>query len=89
MLVSPNSSASENQNQNNAQPVVLIDPGKIYNEDPTSWVGKKVELQNVMVEDADKAGNFWVGSDKNHRLLIVKSKNNPNLMAKEFHKATL
>lgn len=42
-----------------------------------------------MVEDADKAGNFWVGSDKNHRLLIVKSKNNPNLMVKEFHKGDI
>jgi hypothetical protein len=68
------------------QPTVLVDPGKIYNQDPTGWVGKRVVLQNVMVEDADKAGNFWVGSDKNHRLLIVKSKDNPNLLAKLFHK---
>lgn len=71
------------------QPVVLIDPGKIYNQDPTGWVGKRVVLQNVMVEDADKAGNFWVGSDKQHRLLIVKDKNNPNLVAKEFHKGDI
>ena len=81
--------AQENQSQYNGQPIVLIDPGKIYNQDPTSWVGKKVELKNVMVEDADKAGNFWVGSDKSHRLLIVKSKNNPNLEAKEFHKGDI
>ena len=83
-------SAQENQNQNNNEaPVVLIDPGKIYNQDPTNWVGKKVELKNVMVEDADKAGNFWVGSDKSHRLLIVKSKADPNLAAKEFHKGDI
>jgi hypothetical protein len=89
MPASQNSSAQENPSQNNDQPVVLVDPGKIYNQDPTSWVGKKVELQNVMVEDADKAGNFWVGSDKGHRLLIVKSRNNPNLLAKEFHKGDI
>lgn len=90
MPASPNNSAQENQNpSNNEQPVVLIDPGKIYNQDPTNWVGKKVELKNVMVEDADKAGNFWVGSDKNHRLFVVKSKNNPNLVAKEFHKGDI
>ncbi|MBV8053166.1 MAG: hypothetical protein JOZ80_18405 [Acidobacteriaceae bacterium] len=78
------------ENQDNAQqPIVVIDPGKIYNQDPTSWVGKKVILQNVMVEDADKAGNFWVGSDKNHRLLVVKSKDNPNLLAKIFHKGDI
>jgi len=82
--------STNNAGQNdNAQPTVLVDPGKIYNQDPTSWVGKKVVLQNVMVQDADKAGNFWVGSDKNHRLLIVKSKNNPNLSAKMFHKGDI
>jgi hypothetical protein len=85
----PSQNNSAQENQNNGQPIVLVDPGKIYNEDPTSWVGKKVVLQNVMVEDADKAGNFWVGSDKNHRLLVVKSKNDPNLMAKEFHKGDI
>jgi len=89
MSASESNSAQENQNQNNGEPVVLVDPGKIYNQDPTSWVGKQVVLQNVMVEDADKAGNFWVGSDKNHRLLIVKSKDNPNLIAKEFHKGDI
>jgi hypothetical protein len=86
MPSSQSNSAQENLNQGDGQPIVLVDPGKIYNQDPTGWVGKKVELQNVMVEDADKAGNFWVGSDKNHRLLIVKKKDNPNLAAKEFHK---
>lgn len=78
------------ENQNSAQqPIVLVDPGKIYNKDPTAWVGKKVILQNVMVQDADKAGNFWIGSDKGHRLLIVKSKDNPNLLAKIFHKGDI
>jgi hypothetical protein len=83
-------STADQGNQNSAQqPVVLVDPGKIYNQDPTSWVGKRVVLQNVMVQDADKAGNFWVGSDKDHRLLIVKSKDNPNLLAKIFHKGDI
>jgi hypothetical protein len=85
------SMAGSNQEEQNSaeQPVVLIDPGKIYNQDPTSWVGKKVVLQNVIVQDADKAGNFWVGSDKGHRLLVVKSKDNPNLLAKIFHKGDI
>lgn len=83
-------STADQENQNSAQQtVVLVDPGKIYNQDPTSWVGKRVVLQNVMVQDADKAGNFWVGSDKDHRLLIVKSKDNPNLLAKIFHKGDI
>ena len=78
--------STQNQSPDNTQATVLVDPGKIYNEDPTHWVGKHVVLQNVMVEEGDKAGNFWIGSDKHHRLLIVKNKNNPNLAAKEFHK---
>jgi hypothetical protein len=83
-------SGSNQDAQNGAQqPIVLIDPGKIYNQDPTGWVGKKVVLQNVIVQDADKAGNFWVGSDKNHRLLVVKTKDNPNLLAKIFHKGDI
>ena len=82
-----NAGSATAQEQNDSQsPTVLVDPGKIYNMDPTSWVGKRVTLQNVMVEEADKTGNFWIGSDKNHRLLIVKSKENPNLVAKSFHK---
>jgi hypothetical protein len=48
----PDNAAQETQDSTGA--VVLIDPGKIYNEDPTSWVGKRVTLQNVIVEDADK-----------------------------------
>lgn len=69
-----------------SQPVVLVDPGKIYNENPTSWVGKNVTLQNVMVQDTNDGGNFWVGSDSHHRLLVVKPEDNPNLKAMRFHK---
>lgn len=82
----PATQANPNDTLRNGQTIVLVDPGKIYNEDPTNWVGKRVELRNVMVEDADRAGNFWVGSDKDHRLLVVKKKDDPNLDAKEFHK---
>ena len=85
----PASQANSNDTMQNNEPIVLVDPGKIYNQDPTSWVGKRVELQNVMVEDADKAGNFWVGRDNDHRLLVVKDKSNPDLNAKEFHKGDI
>jgi len=74
------------QQEGSAQPVVLIDPGKIYNaSDPTSWVGKSVVLKNVTVQDTNDTGNFWVGSDGDHRLLVVKV-NNPNLESMRFHK---
>lgn len=69
------------------QPETLIDPGRIYNDkQPTSWVGKPIVLQNVMIQDTNDSGNFWVGSDGHHRLLIVKQDNNPNLKAMRFHK---
>jgi hypothetical protein len=69
------------------QPETLIDPGRIYNDkQPTSWVGKPVVLQNVMIQDTNDSGNFWVGSDGHHRLLIVKQENNANLKAMRFHK---
>ncbi len=69
------------------QPEVLIDPGKIYNDkQPTSWVGKPVILQNVMIQDTNDSGNFWVGSDSDHRLLVVRQDSNPNLKAMRFHK---
>jgi hypothetical protein len=69
------------------RPEVLIDPGKIYNDkQPTSWVGKPVVLQNVMIQDTNDSGNFWVGSDSDHRLLVVKQDSNPNLKAMRFHK---
>jgi hypothetical protein len=92
-MTQDNGSAAQNNSipgeQSTGEPTVLVDPGKIYNEDPTHWVGKRVVLQNVMVEDADKNGNFWVGSDKHHRLFVVKGKDNPNLTAKEFHKGDI
>lgn len=69
------------------QPEILIDPGKIYNDkQPISWVGKPVVLQNVMIEDTNDSGNFWVGSDGHHRLLVVKQDSNANLKAMKFHK---
>lgn len=65
---------------------VLVDPGRIYNaKTPTDWVGKSVVLQNVMVQDTNDDGNFWVGSDDDHRLLIVKAEQ-PNLTALKFNK---
>jgi hypothetical protein len=72
------------------RPEVLIDPGKIYNDkQPISWVGKPVVLQNVMVEDTNDSGNFWIGSDGHHRLLVVKQDSNPNLKAMRFHKGDI
>jgi hypothetical protein len=66
---------------------VLIDPGKIYNDrTPTEWVGKSVELQNVMVTDTNDSGNFWVGVGGKHRLLIVKRPDDPNQQALRIHK---
>ena len=72
------------------QPEVLIDPAKIYNDkQPISWVGKPVTLQNVMVQDTNDTGNFWVGSDGHHRLLVVKQDSNANLKAMRFHKGDI
>jgi hypothetical protein len=72
------------------QPEVLIDPAKIYNDkQPISWVGKPVVLQNVMIQDTNNTGNFWVGSDGHHRLLVVKQDSNANLKAMRFHKGDI
>jgi hypothetical protein len=61
---------------------VLIDPGKIYNDKtPTAWIGKPVELRNVMVQDTNDSGNFWVGVEGKHRLLVVKKPDDPNQQA--------
>ena len=68
------------------EPMVLVDPGKIYNENPMGWVGKQVELKTVMVQDTNDSGNFWVGSDSGHRLLVVKQEGNDTLKAMKFHK---
>ncbi len=77
---SPNS-ADNGQNQ------VLVDPGVIYNNKHTGeWVGKTVTLKNVMVQDTNKTGDFWVGSDSHHRLLVTKPEDNANIKAMKFHK---
>jgi hypothetical protein len=82
-----------NQSMNSAQqsaaqgePMQLVDPAKIYNENPMSWVGKSVVLKNVTVQDTNNTGNFWIGSDNDHRLLVVKQKGNANLKAMTLHK---
>lgn len=89
-MAAQNSMPSQN-NQDSANTAgnnqVLIDPGVIYNaKSPTSWVDKTVTLKNVMVEDTNNSGNFWVGSDSHHRLLIVKPSSNLNLNALRTHK---
>ncbi len=72
---------------NSQEPQEMVDPGVIYNsKNPGSWVGKSVTLKNVLVEDTNNSGNFWVGSDSHHRLLVVRSENNPNISAMRFHK---
>ena len=49
---------------NNGPNQVLVDPGVIYNNKHSdTWVGKTVTLKNVMVQDTNKSGDFWVGSD--------------------------
>lgn len=65
---------------------VLIDPAKIYNENPMGWVGKTVILKNVTVQDTNHGGSFWIGLDDHHRLLIVKQSGNDNLKAITVHK---
>lgn len=68
------------------EPMVLVDPAKIYNESPMSWVGKSVLLKNMTVEDTNNSSNFWIGSDNDHRLLVVKKEGNDNLKAMTLHK---
>ena len=79
---------NSNQGMSAAQgeAVQLVDPAKIYNENPMGWVGKSVVLKNVTVEDTNNTGNFWVGTDNNHRLLVVKEKGNANMKAMTVHK---
>jgi len=68
----------------------IVDPGKIYNaKDPTQWVGKSVTLKNVTVQDTNDSGNFWVGSDSDHRLLVVKPENDPHMAAMHMHKGDI
>ena len=81
-----NTQTSASSSTANSDALVLVDPAKIYNENPMSWVGKSVVLQNVTVEDTNDTGNFWVGSDNDHRLLVVKEDGNDNLKVMKFHK---
>jgi len=77
----PSNSGAEQQGQ------TLIDPGVIYNaRKPGEWIGKTVTLKNVMVQDTNDTGNFWVGSDHHHRLLIVKPTSNLELHSLRVHK---
>jgi|GEM_PF-4679763 hypothetical protein len=81
--------APSNQQSNAAaqEPQNLIDPGVIYNSKQAgTWIGKTVMLKNVMVQDTNKNGNFWVGSDDHHRLLIVKPTSNLELNALRVRK---
>jgi hypothetical protein len=80
------STGTAQESDNPQAAVTLVDPAKIYSEKPMSWVGKKVILQNVTVQDTNDAGSFWVGTDSDHRLLIVQEKGNDNLKAMKVHK---
>ncbi len=78
------------QQDNSGQPQTLIDPGVIYNsKDAGTWVGKTVTLKNVTVQDTNNGGNFWVGSDGHHRLLVVKPTSNLDLHALRVHKGDI
>lgn len=66
--------------------IVLGDPGNIYNaKTPTNWVGSSVTLRNVLVQDTASDGNFWVGADADHRLLVIRG-DDPALTAMLFQK---
>ena len=88
----PNATEQQNREQSNnaageQQGQTLIDPGVIYNSrKPGEWIGKTVTLKNVMVQDTNDTGNFWVGSDNHHRLLIVKPTSNLELHSLRVHK---
>lgn len=86
MEANGNQNAAQNTSNEQQGPIELVDPGKIYNENPLGWVGKSVVLKNVMVQDTNKSGNFWVGLDNSHRLLVVKQQGNANLHAIALHK---
>ena len=86
----PNATEQNREQANNnagEQGQSLIDPGVIYNSrKPGEWIGKTVTLKNVMVQDTNDTGNFWVGSDNHHRLLIVKPTSNLELHSLRVHK---
>lgn len=83
-------SAASQTNSGDQQPQTLIDPGAIYNsKEAGTWIGKSVTLKNVNVQDTNKTGNFWVGSDDHHRLLIVKASSNLQLNSMRVHKGDI
>jgi hypothetical protein len=90
---SPDQQSNAAGQQNNGadqSPQTLIDPGDIYNaKKPGTWIGKTVTLKNVMVQDTNNSGNFWVGSDKHHRLLVVKPTSNLDMHAMRVKKGDL
>jgi hypothetical protein len=74
--------STASQADTSTSPDVLVDAGQIYNDKNAGrWVGKSVTLQNVTVQDTNDSGNFWVGQDGGHRLLVVKANNDPNMKA--------
>src|SRR3954453_22795900 len=88
-VIAQNTPASENSSNSAdaGQNQELVDAGVIYNDKhPDRWVGKSVTLKNVLVQDTNRSGNFWVGSDNNHRILVVKPENNASVKAMKFHK---
>jgi hypothetical protein len=45
-----------------------------------------VTLTNVTVQDTTETGNFWVGTDDAHRILIVKPSSDANLRSIQVQK---
>jgi hypothetical protein len=45
-----------------------------------------VTLTNVTVQDTTQTGNFWVGTDDAHRILIVKPESDENLRSIQVQK---
>src|SRR5512146_2130968 len=92
MLAQSNQSTNDQDKQGQTMGQTIIDPAQIYNDkSPLSWVGKSVTLKNVTVQDTNDSGNFWVGSDSDHRLLVVKpsAAQDANVSALKFHKGDI
>jgi len=88
-VIAQNTPASESSSNsaNAGDNQELVDAGVIYNDkQPGRWVGKSVTLKNVLVQDTNRSGNFWVGSDNDHRILVLKPENNASVKAMKFHK---
>jgi hypothetical protein len=89
-LAAQTSHLDQNSTSTSSTSSEIVEPGKIYNDSqPTRWVGKSVTLQDVAVQDTNDSGNFWVGSDDHHRLLVVKPATSQNLHAVRLHKGDL